>query len=297
MYYYVCFKHGFFFLSIIIGEHVYDCPIELHDQQLSQPEYRFFECLKEEEQAKQTAAFTLTEENIKASRLQKRTLPVLALNEVYLGECVSARVSYFEMTTDTSNPPGERIKTRNAGICISTGTGSTSWSHNINKISHQNVTEILQIVESQLKAELGKNSNPVLHQVSTGSESKGSLSNTGLVDKATDIFNTKLTFPPDSNQMLYTIRDPVSHSMLPCASELTPRAYASRMEIKSRCFDACMVIDGGLSFSFNDGTTAIFEMFEEDSLKTVADFLDDHQDDVNSSRFRMFGNARKDRIN
>lgn len=34
-------------------------------------------------------------------------------------------------------------------------------------------------------------------------------------------------------------------------------------------FDACLVIDGGLSFTFNDGATATLEIDDENSLRTV----------------------------
>lgn len=61
---------------------MYDSPVELHDQQLSQPEYRFFECLQE---AVPTTPLTVGDEQFKNSKLKTRTLPVLALNEVYLG--------------------------------------------------------------------------------------------------------------------------------------------------------------------------------------------------------------------
>ena len=63
----------------------------------------------------------------------ERILPVLALNEVFLGESLSARVSYFEVNFDDEPV----IKTRNSGLCICTGTGSTSWTFNINKLNHQ----------------------------------------------------------------------------------------------------------------------------------------------------------------
>lgn len=42
-----------------------------------------------------------------------------------------------------------------------------------------------------------------------------------------------------------------------------------RIEVKSRMFDACLVIDGGLSFTFNDGSTALLEINDEDSLLTI----------------------------
>ncbi len=37
----------------------------------------------------------------------------------------------------------------------------------------------------------------------------------------------------------------------------------------TRCFDACLVIDGSLSFKFNDGTRAIIEILDEDALRTI----------------------------
>lgn len=39
--------------------------------------------------------------------------------------------------------------------------------------------------------------------------------------------------------------------------------------VQSRCFDACLVIDGGSSYQFNDGTKAKLEMRPENSLRTI----------------------------
>ena len=69
--------------------------------------------------------------------------------------------------------------------------------------------------------------------------------------------------------MCYTLRDPVSAGTFPTAVEKKPRGKARRMEIKSRCFDACLVIDGSLSYKFNDGTRAIISIHDEDVLRTV----------------------------
>ena len=69
--------------------------------------------------------------------------------------------------------------------------------------------------------------------------------------------------------MCYTLRDPVSAGTFPTAVEKKPRGKARRMEIKSRCFDACLVIDGSLSYKFNDGTRAIVSIHDEDVLRTV----------------------------
>lgn len=52
-----------------------------------------------------------------------------------------------------------------------------------------------------------------------------------------------------------------------------------RVCVRSRCWDACMVIDGGTSFEFNDGAIATISMSEEDQLRTV---LLEHWDESTS---------------
>lgn len=46
--------------------------------------------------------------------------------------------------------------------------------------------------------------------------------------------------------------------------------YSKRIRIRSRMWDACLVIDGGVSFKFNDGAVATFEIAENNALRTVA---------------------------
>ena len=38
------------------------------------------------------------------------------------------------------------FKSRNSGLCISTGTGSTSWIFNINKLTHHAVESLMKII-------------------------------------------------------------------------------------------------------------------------------------------------------
>ena len=90
-----------------------------------------------------------------------------------------------------------------------------------------------------------------------------------LVEAITQRFNNELVFDPELNLMCYTLRDPVSAGTFPTALEKKPRGKAKRTEIKSRCFDACLVIDGSLSYKFNDGTRAIISIHDEDVLRTV----------------------------
>lgn len=68
----------------------------------------------------------------------------------------------------------------------------------------------------------------------------------------------------------YTIRDLISLSVWPQPKGLIePRGFAHTIEVKSKCLDAAVIIDGGLSFPFNEGTISHLEIHPEDSLRTV----------------------------
>ena len=79
-----------------------------------------------------------------------RILPVFGLNELYIGESLSSRVSYLELQMDKE----PAFKSRNSGLCISTGTGSTSWTFNINKLTHHAVESLLKIIYETTKYSL-----------------------------------------------------------------------------------------------------------------------------------------------
>ncbi|CAH1117127.1 unnamed protein product [Phaedon cochleariae] len=170
-------------------------------------------------------------------------LPVLALNEVFVGEKLSARVSHLQMRLNGSM---ENTNIKCSGICVSTGTGSTSWHSSINRLPVQSVAELLRLID--INSAEGKDS---------------------LATVLSDTYNKSLIFPPDDQKMGYTIRDLISAGVWPQPKGIKSRGFASKIEIKSNCFDACLVVDGGVSFCFNDGTIALMEILPEDSLRTV----------------------------
>lgn len=223
----------------LIGENIFKPPVELHDQQLRYHEYRYLDL--------EPQLHTLQKDISPCSEIgvARRVLPVLALNEVFIGECVSARVSYMELGFDDV----KGIKQKCSGFIASTGTGSTSWTYNINKLTEQNMEEILTIVKEE-----------------TGFKIQDT--DQYFVSKITEKFNQMLITDPEVSKMVYTIRDQLVSS--PMRSEcVKPRGFAKTISVKSRCFDASLVIDGGLSFTFNDGTRALLEIHDEDALRTV----------------------------
>ena len=66
-------------------------PVELHEQQLQYPEYRYMDLMTE------TGCEHPFKEANSSESESTRTLPILALNEIYIGESLSSRVSYLEM--------------------------------------------------------------------------------------------------------------------------------------------------------------------------------------------------------
>lgn len=221
------------------GRHINDDPIELHDQQLIFPEHRFTEHVWENEQIRSLK----NGRNQNGKRFPRRVLPCLALNEVFVGESLSSKVSYYEITTDNTR----KHKQKSSGVTICTGTGSSSWHFHINHLTEKAVEEILTIA------------NHV-------SGSNYPSQDKDMVEKITKTFNSSLRFDPSDPSMAYTIRDPIRNAVFTVDQT---GGFAKKIVIRSRMWDACLVIDGGMSFKFNDGAIATFEIAENQALRTV----------------------------
>ncbi|PIK58170.1 putative NAD kinase 2, mitochondrial [Apostichopus japonicus] len=208
-------------------------PIDLYDEDLTFSDHRH---LHNSERQKSL------ERRLNGEDSEEHIIPIRALNEVFVGESLSSRMSYYEISID--NGPLEKQKS--SGITICTGTGSTSWSFNINKLSYQSVEEVLKIANRQT----GSN-------YSTNQES---------VKTVADSFNGRLLFDPRVLQMVYSVRDPVVYGIFQVRK---PRGFARKITIRSRCRDACLTVDAGTSYLFNDGALATLEMFDEDAIKTI----------------------------
>ncbi|XP_075680246.1 NAD kinase 2, mitochondrial isoform X2 [Dermatophagoides pteronyssinus] len=234
------------------GESALNDPVELHDQQLMQRECRFWDLDNIHQLPKKSTPNDINEKNKTTNDQRRRVLPHLALNEVFVGESLSSRVSYFEMAID--NRPKFKIKSSGTTIC--TGTGSTSWFFNINKLTPQCVSNLFNIInEERFGGQNHQSSPPPLDP-----------NDQRLVQRITDRFNSSLIYSPSKLLMAYVIRDPV---VFGTNFNSNPKDFAQKIVIKSRMTDAHIVIDGGLSYAFNDGSKASFEMFEKDALRAI----------------------------
>ena len=155
---------------------------------------------------------------------------------------------FLIQTLQVDNDP--EFKSRNSGLCISTGTGSSSWTFNINKLTHHAVETLIKIIFETTRFPLNWKDSKFVETVTTKS-------------------NKPLTSDGEAKVMCNTLRDPTSVGTYPSPNEFKPRGKARNITVKSKCFDACLVIDGSLSFKFNDGTKAFIELLDKDSLRTV----------------------------
>ncbi|XP_067885180.1 NAD kinase 2, mitochondrial isoform X3 [Heterodontus francisci] len=212
------------------GAGIKTTPVDLHEQQLSLEQH-----ITAHRSVAQPASCSL-------ANSEPQLLPVRALNEVFVGESLSSRASYYEISIDDG--PWEKHK--NSGLNMCTGTGSKAWSYNINKLACQEVEDLLSIAKQKSNMDL-----PI---------------NEEFVERVTDHYNQSLIFCPEEPKIFFSIREPIVNRVFTSNQH---RGFTSKMCVRSRCWDACMVVDGGTSFEFNDGAIATLTMDEEDALCTV----------------------------
>lgn len=63
---------------------------------------------------------------------------------MFIGESLSARVSHLEMWLNGEENP---FNIKCSGLCVSSGTGSTSWHLSINRLPTQSVAELLRLLD------------------------------------------------------------------------------------------------------------------------------------------------------
>ncbi|XP_058795973.1 NAD kinase 2, mitochondrial [Phymastichus coffea] len=210
------------------GENVWQMPFHMHEKCLPCEDDKFY--------------VKYHKTTIPKGNLPKvRKLPWLALNEVFIGETLSARISILHL--DTGNGTFQKVKS--SGLCVTTGTGSSSWYRNINCLNPQMVEDVLSAA--------GCN-NKFSHE-----EFK----------KICFDFNSQLQYPAEKLQLAYVVRDMIVKHIWPLPNNIQPRDFCDKLTIRSQCYDGGLVIDGGIAIHFNVGTTAVLETLEQDSLRNI----------------------------
>ncbi|XP_067231429.1 NAD kinase 2, mitochondrial isoform X1 [Chanodichthys erythropterus] len=230
------------------GTGINPTPVDLHELQLSLEQH--------------SKAHRITTETHRCtthdSSERPHLLPVRGLNEIFIGESLSSRVkyksfkphltlslhraSYYEISIDD----GPWEKQKSSGLSICTGTGSKAWSYNINKLVEQAVEDVLRIGKSKTGLDIPLNRE--------------------FIESVTETYNESLIFGPEEDKLFFSIREPIVNRVFYNSRQ---RGFAKKVCVRSRCWDACMVVDSGTSFEFNDGAIATISLNEEDLLRTV----------------------------
>ena len=76
-----------------------------------------------------------------------------------------------------------------------------------------------------------------------------------------------------SNQMLFSVKDPLHNHVFSstCNNDVVPleRGKAGTINVHSRLWDGCIILDGNWAYGFEHGTWARLEILDEDALKTI----------------------------
>ncbi|XP_034939622.1 NAD kinase 2, mitochondrial isoform X2 [Chelonus insularis] len=172
----------------------------------------------------------------------QKKLPWLALNEVFIGESLSAKTSSLELRVN-DEPNYHKLKC--SGICVSTGTGSSSWYKAINSVTPHLIKRVLDVSIPKNKF----------------SEQE--------IERICDDCNKNIQFSPDDGKMSYVIRDIILNDIWKLPKTLKTRAYCNKLTIRSHCYDGGLVFDGGVGVPFNIGTIATLETSDTDALRTI----------------------------
>ncbi|KAK1119889.1 hypothetical protein K0M31_012962 [Melipona bicolor] len=171
---------------------------------------------------------------------RQRTLPWLALNEVFIGEFMAARPITLHVGVENDAP----YQIRSSGICVCTGTGSRFWYKSINVQSAETVRSIVEIATGD-KLSL-EETNELLHK-----------------------YHQALLYSAEDLNMIYMIRE-IYHTTRCTKRKCCPdRQKCSKLTVKSCGFDAGLMIDGSISLPFNDGAIATFDIKPEYSLRSI----------------------------
>ncbi|KAJ7414999.1 ran-binding protein 3-like isoform a [Willisornis vidua] len=167
-------------------------------------------------------------------------LPVRALNEVFIGESLSSRENF------KSCKPSFKFSLHRASyyeMSVDDGPWEKQKSSGLN------------VCTGTGSKAWSYNINKVAHQAIEE-----------IVKIVTNDYNESLLYSPEEPKMFFSVREPIVNRVF---SSSRQRGFSSKVCVRSRCWDACMVVDGGTSFEFNDGAIASILIDTEDALCTV----------------------------
>lgn len=83
------------------------------------------------------------------------------------------------------------------------------------------------------------------------------------------VYNISLYNILEESKLCYVVRDMIVNDLWPISKCIHPRKFCNKLTVRSQCYDASIVLDGGIAIPFNFGATAIMETYPEDSLRSL----------------------------
>lgn len=166
-------------------------------------------------------------------------LPRYALNEVFIAESDASRPSHYNIGIDQH----QRESQRSSGIIVCTGTGSSAWHYSASQIYREQVAKVLRAMNHTHTNE--------------------------TVTELTEAFNKENTFPEDSLDMGYVVREPIINETF--GDIRFRRGKARRVSMRSLGWDMKVNLDGIYSVPLDYGVQAVMKICDEPKymLRTV----------------------------
>lgn len=164
-------------------------------------------------------------------------LPIIALNDVFIGERASSMVShldihykYYQSEKDWNEHPPQK----NSGIVCCTGTGSTGWSKSINRIC----SETTRIIAAKLGAT--------------------DIATIDFAKFANEVNSYRTVFDPEHTKMGITFREPIYNKI--STGTFSNFMRVSEIKVKSKLFHGMLSVDGSTFYSLPAGSVVRLSM-------------------------------------
>ncbi|CAH8591150.1 unnamed protein product [Schistosoma turkestanicum] len=198
------------------------------------------------------------------NEMKTTILPVFALNEVFVGAALNACVSVYDISVDSEKTIE---KQKSSGVIISTGTGSTSWSYQINKLTKSNIRKLFDIIQ-RIDPMILSNSVFNHHTSTCSNENTNNIAAelNCLMETIAAFYNKTFIFNPEDCKMMYTVLDPLDNDLFKVHKR---HGFATELYIRSLMDEGHLAFDSGITFPFKSGSIAKFTILPSDALCCV----------------------------
>ncbi|XP_053993443.1 NAD kinase 2, mitochondrial-like [Hylaeus volcanicus] len=174
-----------------------------------------------------------------------RLIEYRSVNDVFLTNSQNNRTLYVELSVD-DNPP---FRSKNSGVLICTGSGSTAWAFNMSRIEDDAVESIRNHLLSNIPSSVLKNSEIP--------------STSSLKEEA----NAKLIFDPQELRMRFVLREPINNRVFRNSRSC---GFCKRIKLTPLTVNTCLYFDGLGVMPLQYGQSVCIEIgHEEDCLLTA----------------------------